>query len=121
MYAFQLPRVIAPAGVPGGPPLPRDYRDFAGGPGSADLRLTFLDCIHNPQQLQPTWERDLWRRGRKPGSKFHTRRPRDKVAKSVSSRKSLRVFCDPKGKLAGEPVMTKLSLPLAPAGEARLT
>ena len=57
MYAFQLPPVIAPAGAPGGPPLPRDYRDFAGGPGSADLRLTFLDCIHNPQQLQPTWDR----------------------------------------------------------------
>ena len=57
MYAFQLPLVIPPAGTPGGPPLPRDYRDFAGGPGSGDLRLTFLECIHNPQQLQPTWER----------------------------------------------------------------
>jgi hypothetical protein len=57
MYAFQLPRAIPPAGAPGGPPLPNDYRDFAGGPGSADLRLIFIDCIHNPQQLQPTWER----------------------------------------------------------------
>ncbi|AXC14530.1 hypothetical protein ACPOL_5278 [Acidisarcina polymorpha] len=57
MYAFQLPRVIPPAGSPGGPPLPENYRDFASGPSSGDLRLTFLNCIRDPQQLQPTWDR----------------------------------------------------------------
>jgi 4-amino-4-deoxy-L-arabinose transferase-like glycosyltransferase len=57
MYAFQLPDVIPPAGTSGGPPLPENYRDFAGGPSSEDLRLMFLDCIRDPQQLQPTWDR----------------------------------------------------------------
>jgi len=56
MYAFQLPRVIPPAGTPGGPPLPANYRDFAGNP-FGDLRLKFLNCIHDPQLLQPTWDR----------------------------------------------------------------
>jgi 4-amino-4-deoxy-L-arabinose transferase-like glycosyltransferase len=57
MYAFQLPRVIPPAGTPGGPPLPENYRDFAGGSFPGDLRLLFLNCIRDPQQLQPTWDR----------------------------------------------------------------
>ena len=57
MYAFQLPRVIAPAGASGGPPLPQDYRDFGGGSFPGDLRLVFLDCIRDPQLLQPTWDR----------------------------------------------------------------
>jgi hypothetical protein len=57
MYAFQLPDAIPPAGTSGGPPLPENYRDFAGGPSSEDLRLMFLDCIRDPQQLQPTWDR----------------------------------------------------------------
>ncbi len=76
MYAFQLPPIIPPAGAPGGPPLPRDYRDFAGGPGTEDLRLTFLDCIHHPQQLQPTWERftALAAQSRKQSSEPKTRR-----------------------------------------------
>jgi hypothetical protein len=57
MYAFQLPRVIAPAGTPGGPPLPENYRDFANSSFPGDLRLMFLNCIGDPQQLQPTWDR----------------------------------------------------------------
>ena len=32
MYAFQLPRVVPPAGTPGGPPLPEEYRKFVGMP-----------------------------------------------------------------------------------------
>jgi 4-amino-4-deoxy-L-arabinose transferase-like glycosyltransferase len=56
MYAFQLPRVIPPAGTPGGPPLPKDYRDFANSSFPGDLRLTFLNCVRDPQQLQPTWD-----------------------------------------------------------------
>ncbi len=55
MYAFQLPRVIPAAGTPGGPPLPANYRDFAGN-SFGDLRLIFLNCIHDPQLLQPTWD-----------------------------------------------------------------
>jgi 4-amino-4-deoxy-L-arabinose transferase-like glycosyltransferase len=57
MYAFQLPRVIPPPGTPGGPPLPENYRDFANSSTPGDLRLMFLNCIHDPQQLQPTWDR----------------------------------------------------------------
>jgi hypothetical protein len=56
MYAFQLPGVIPAAGTPGGPPLPENYRKFANQSFSGDLRLTFLNCIHDPQQLQPTWD-----------------------------------------------------------------
>jgi 4-amino-4-deoxy-L-arabinose transferase-like glycosyltransferase len=56
MYAFQLPRVIPPAGTPSGPPLPENYRDFAHS-SFGDLRLIFLNCIRDPQQLQPTWDR----------------------------------------------------------------
>jgi hypothetical protein len=57
MYAFQLPSVIPLAGTAGGPPLPENYRDFANLPMAGDIRLTFLKCIRDPQQLQPTWDR----------------------------------------------------------------
>lgn len=57
MYAFQLPRVIPSAGAPGGPPLPEHYRDFANSSFPGDLRLMFLNCIRDPRQLQPTWDR----------------------------------------------------------------
>ena len=57
MYVFQLPRVIAPAGTPGGPPLPENYRDFGNNSFPRDLRLIFLNCIRDPRQLQVTWER----------------------------------------------------------------
>jgi hypothetical protein len=52
MYAFQLPAQIPPPGEPGGPPLPRDYRNFAGIPGSwPDLRLIFLRGSLDSKQL----------------------------------------------------------------------
>jgi 4-amino-4-deoxy-L-arabinose transferase-like glycosyltransferase len=56
MYSFQLPDVIPPAGSSGGPPLPANYRDFAGN-SFGDLRGMFLDCIHDPRLLEPTWDR----------------------------------------------------------------
>jgi len=56
MYTFQLPRVIPVAGTAGGPPLPDNYRLFANQSFSGDLRLVFLNCIHDPQLLQPTWD-----------------------------------------------------------------
>jgi 4-amino-4-deoxy-L-arabinose transferase-like glycosyltransferase len=57
MYAFELPRVIPPAGTPGGPPLPGNYRKFANAPFPGDIRLIWLNCIRDPDQLQPTWDR----------------------------------------------------------------
>jgi 4-amino-4-deoxy-L-arabinose transferase-like glycosyltransferase len=57
MYAFQLPRVIPPAGTPGGPPLPENYRKFANLPFPGDVRLIWINCIRDPEQLQPTWDR----------------------------------------------------------------
>jgi 4-amino-4-deoxy-L-arabinose transferase-like glycosyltransferase len=56
MYAFQLPGAIPPAGTPGGPPLPENYRKFANAPFPGDIRLIWLNCIRDPQQLQPTWD-----------------------------------------------------------------
>ncbi|MGB8480085.1 MAG: glycosyltransferase family 39 protein [Acidobacteriaceae bacterium] len=57
MYAFQLPSVIPPAGAPGGPPLPANYRKFANLPFPGDVRLIWINCIRDPGQLQPTWDR----------------------------------------------------------------
>jgi len=57
MYAFQLPGAIPPAGTSGGPPLPEDYRKFANAPFHGDIRLTWIICTRDPQQLQPTWDR----------------------------------------------------------------
>lgn len=52
MYAFQLPAVIPAAGVAGAPPLPADYHNLAGTPGSwPDLRLIFMRGIRDPKQL----------------------------------------------------------------------
>jgi len=56
MYAFQLPAVIPAAGTPEGPPLPQDFHQFGGQLIAGDLRLLFLNCIRDPQQLQPTWD-----------------------------------------------------------------
>ncbi len=53
MYAIQLPQTIPAAGTPGGPPLPEAYR-YLGGVPSFDPRPIFLNCIRDPQQLQPT-------------------------------------------------------------------
>jgi len=56
MYAIHLPATIPPAGAPGGPPLPSDYHFFGGFP-ELDVRSVFLNCIRDPQQLQPTIDR----------------------------------------------------------------
>jgi hypothetical protein len=58
MYAVQLPQTIPAAGEPGGPPLPADYHYFAGmQAGDFDVRSIFVNCIRDPQQLQPTMDR----------------------------------------------------------------
>jgi hypothetical protein len=55
MYAFQLPAVIPPVGDPMGPPPIETHRNLGGAPGP-DLRLIFLKCIRDPNQLQPTMD-----------------------------------------------------------------
>jgi hypothetical protein len=57
MYAIQLPQVIPAAGTPGGPPLPEAYRYLGGGVIGFDPQAIFLNCIRDPQQLQPTMDR----------------------------------------------------------------
>jgi 4-amino-4-deoxy-L-arabinose transferase-like glycosyltransferase len=57
MYAFRLPAEIPPAGALGGPPLPRDYRQFGGIAAFGDFRLVLLNCIRDPQQLDPTMQK----------------------------------------------------------------
>jgi dolichyl-phosphate-mannose-protein mannosyltransferase len=56
MYAIHLPPMIPAAGTPGGPPLPVAYRYFGGFTG-LDPRPIFVNCIRDPQQLQPTMDR----------------------------------------------------------------
>jgi hypothetical protein len=56
MYAVSLPPVIPPAGQPGGPPRPEDFH-FLGGPTQGfDVRTTFLECIGDPDKLEPTYQ-----------------------------------------------------------------
>ena len=57
MYAFQLPPVVPAAGTQGGPPLPENYRKFANLSFPGDVRLMWINCIRDPNQLQPTWDR----------------------------------------------------------------
>ncbi|MGB2676190.1 MAG: glycosyltransferase family 39 protein [Candidatus Acidiferrum sp.] len=54
MYAVQLPEVIPAAGQSGGPPLPADYRFVGGMPAETGGLSMFLNCVRDPQQLQPT-------------------------------------------------------------------
>lgn len=49
MYAVHLPQHIPAAGSPGGPPLPSEFRQFAGAP--FDLRGFFLDVTLHPETL----------------------------------------------------------------------
>ena len=56
MYAIQLPEMIPTAGTPGGPPLPEAYR-YLGGFVGFDPFPMFLNCVRDPQQLQPTLDR----------------------------------------------------------------
>jgi len=55
MYAFRLPSVIPQIGDLGGPPPPEAQRNFGGFPGP-DSRLIFLNCVRDPNQLQPTMD-----------------------------------------------------------------
>lgn len=59
MYAFKLPETIPAAGTPAGPPAESDLHFIFGVemPGLADSRLTFLQCIKDPNQLQPTMDK----------------------------------------------------------------
>ena len=57
MYAVQLPEVIPAAGQPGGPPLPADYRYVGGMPREFGALSIFWNCVRDPQQLQPTWDK----------------------------------------------------------------
>ncbi len=57
MYAFQLPSIIPPAGSPGGPPQPANWRNIGGMPGEVDATAFFASLVHDPQQLQPTWDK----------------------------------------------------------------
>jgi hypothetical protein len=49
MYAIHLPDLIPDAGTPGGPPLPSDFRNFAGAP--FDMRGMFIDVTRHPEKL----------------------------------------------------------------------
>jgi Dolichyl-phosphate-mannose-protein mannosyltransferase len=57
LYAVQLPVNIPAAGLRAGPPLPKDYHYFGGFQlFGEDPRTIFWNCIHDPQQLQVTWD-----------------------------------------------------------------
>jgi 4-amino-4-deoxy-L-arabinose transferase-like glycosyltransferase len=49
MYAVHLPEQIPPAGSPGGPPLPADYREFAG--MRFDMRSLFMHVYKDADDL----------------------------------------------------------------------
>jgi hypothetical protein len=51
MYAFRLPPAIPPAGSPGGPPLPAQFRQFAGAPVEFDMRAMFQKLSEHPDQI----------------------------------------------------------------------
>ena len=57
MYAFHLPQTIPAPGAPDGPPLPEAYRYLGGMSPLGDPRAMFLNCIRDPEQLQPTMDR----------------------------------------------------------------
>jgi hypothetical protein len=57
MYAFQLPAVLPQVGDPKGPPAEADLHSFGVPmPGTKDARLIFLNCVRDPNQLQPTMD-----------------------------------------------------------------
>ncbi len=58
MYVFQLPDVLPAVGTPGGPPKPSEFHVFGVPmPGYSDPRVIFLNCIRDPNQLQPTMDK----------------------------------------------------------------
>jgi len=60
MYAFHLPETIPPAGAPGGPPRPDQFRNWAGMPGPTDFRIVSLQIVRDPREMKPVMER-MWR------------------------------------------------------------
>jgi Dolichyl-phosphate-mannose-protein mannosyltransferase len=59
MYAVHLPEHIPEAGSVGGPPRASDFREFAGAP--FDMRIFFLNIIHDPDKLPQAMEEMLAR------------------------------------------------------------
>ena len=57
MYAFRLPPAIPAAGAPGGPPRPEAYRNLGGMPSEMDMVPIFQQCIRDPNQLKPIFEK----------------------------------------------------------------
>src|ERR1051325_5781014 len=57
MYGFQLPPVIPMVGAPNGPPNRTDWHNIAGMPSEMDASTFFQSLVHDPQQLQPTWDK----------------------------------------------------------------
>lgn len=57
MYVFQLPAVIPPVGDPAGPPPASAFHYFGmPSPDGSDMRVIFLNCERDPNQLQPTMD-----------------------------------------------------------------
>jgi 4-amino-4-deoxy-L-arabinose transferase-like glycosyltransferase len=56
MYAFQLPTVLPQMGESNGPPPASERHNFGGFPVGEDSRVIFLNCIRDPNQLQPTMD-----------------------------------------------------------------
>jgi hypothetical protein len=59
MYVVRLPETIPAGGTPGGPPAETDLHAMFGMemPGFPETRSTFLQCIKDPNQLQPTMDK----------------------------------------------------------------
>jgi len=58
MYVVQLPEVLPAVGTPGGPPTASEFHAFGVPmPGYSDPRLIFLNCVRDPNQLQPTMDK----------------------------------------------------------------
>jgi dolichyl-phosphate-mannose-protein mannosyltransferase len=57
MYAFQLPPVLPQTGESNGPPPDSERHNFGGFPIGKDSRVIFLNCIRDPNLLQPTMDR----------------------------------------------------------------
>ncbi len=64
MYAFQLPATIPPAGAPGGPPVPSQFRQIGGIPIERDTRALMIGLSENPDGIPAAvaeFRRDLER------------------------------------------------------------
>jgi hypothetical protein len=66
MYAVHLPPHLAPAGTPGGPPLPSAYREMGGVP--FDLRASFTYANQHPEKLPEItqWVQEAFANSNKP-------------------------------------------------------